>query len=210
MGRPRRFTDAELLVSYNKTQSTHELAEVLGISTVSAYKHLRRLRLNPKTLGGRPDLRSFDDAAFRQAYAKSSSFAEVAVSLGCTQQTARKHAKRLGLNTFGHRPDIAGAIKIFEQYRATVTIKEIAAAHNITPSQVRGALDRAINQVWRAQKKTPTLPTPDCHGQIKLYHLFSKHPSAASKPLTELAQELGLKEPIVARYVARMKKKVKS
>lgn len=208
MGRPRKFTDEQFKRTYNQTESTNDLAAALGITSVSAYKHLRRLGLTSKTPEGRPDLRSFDDEQLAAAHSKSESYVQVAAALGCSPQTARKHAERLGLKTFGHRGiDMAKALKIFNEYQAEVTVRELARTHETTASVIRTAFDRAINQIWYSnvtKQASKNLPVPDCHGQIKLFNLFSKHPRSVGHSADQLVEFTGLSKAVVERYLRAM------
>lgn len=47
MARPRSFTDEEFQAAYAQAEDMQDLAARLGVSSVSAYKHCKRLNLSP-------------------------------------------------------------------------------------------------------------------------------------------------------------------
>ncbi len=205
-GRPRKFTDEDVKRLYRTASTTAELSASLGVTPTMMYRHLKRLGLEPKTLGGRMDLRKFTDEDFKKCVESGMSVQDIAHKFGATPQTIRTHMKRFGFILNGKfRVTDALAIQMMNEYTGQVTMMDLANKHLANQGTVRNALSRAISLIWSPKAKVrEMLPIPTSIPQLKVYNALRKMPGILQTPVDKVAEALGVPQRQIVEYLDRV------
>lgn len=102
MARPRTFTDKALRKAWDKHKaSPQDVADALGVTFVTVYKHAARLGLSTQTQLGKRELKE-SDKELVEWFTYEHNADELADRLGCNKQSARYElvcaAQRLWVN----------------------------------------------------------------------------------------------------------------
>lgn len=180
MPRPQSYTDEEFLAAYESTDSLDHLAETLGVSTRTVKRTLKRLR-RPAKRPPHTVRRAINDATILEQARRCRSTRELSEAIGMRLKNTRLVMRRLGISFVAPRPvqDARRAMAVFRDYRGFMTIDALSVKHEMTHHQVRLTLRAAVQLVWSGETPEP-LPRPDTIPQIKLYHLYKRHPRLAT------------------------------
>ena len=128
---------------------------------------------------GRP--RSFTDGEFKRYYENAENSQDVASNFGITTQSVHYHVQRMGLEPIQTRNMMLNsleAIEMFNEFKWTVTIKDLADKHGLDRASIRNRLNTAIHMIWIEKSVSEIyepyqeLPKPPNCQHIKIYHLI--------------------------------------
>lgn len=128
---------------------------------------------------GRP--RTFTDDEFKRFYENAENSQDVASNFGITTQSVHYHVQRMGLRAIQTKNMMLNsleAIEMFNEFRWTVTIKDLAEKHGLDRTSIRNRLNSAIHMIWIEKSVSETyepyqkLPKPPNCQHIKIYHLI--------------------------------------